>query len=125
MTNTAPRRLPAVATLDGFTATVSAAEGVTLSECEPMSALLIRTCNTQYRLVLTTPGGSILVQGGAFFPELTAGRLEGSSCGGSLLRIGFIGIGLRMEIFANGQRIVTSPVRTITPEAVHTSTRTH
>jgi hypothetical protein len=33
--------------------------------------------------------------------------------GGNLLKIGWIGVGLRMEIVAEGRRIVTTAVRSI------------
>jgi hypothetical protein len=49
-------------------------------------------------------------------------RLDGSSFGGALLKVAWLGVGLRMEICCNGQRIVTSPVRSfeIQPEAATT-----
>ena len=59
---------------------------------------------------------SAIVQGGRFFPDATPGRIDGSGFGGSFLKVGWIGIGLRMEIFADGQRIITSPVRDISVE---------
>jgi hypothetical protein len=59
---------------------------------------------------------SAIVQGGRFFPDATPGRIDGSGFGGSFLKVGWIGIGLRMEIFADGQRIITSPVRDISLE---------
>jgi len=52
------------------------------------------------------------------------GRMDGSGFGGSLLKVGWIGIGLRMEILAGDQRIVTSPVRDISIEP-RTSTTAH
>ena len=56
------------------------------------------------------------MQGGQFFPDPTPGRIDGSGFGGSFLKVVWIGIGLRMEIFADGQRIITSPVRDISVE---------
>ena len=37
-----------------------------------------------------------------------------ASVGGNLLKVGWIGVGLRMEIVAEGRRIVTTAVRSIT-----------
>jgi hypothetical protein len=49
--------------------------------------------------------------------------LEGASLGGSFLKVGWIGVGLRMEIRDESRRIVTSPVRHIDtgsrPAVVH------
>ena len=46
-------------------------------------------------------------------PGLTPAHFSGASVGGSFLKVGWIGIGLRMEILVDGRRIVTSPVRDI------------
>ena len=110
------------ATLDGFLD--SAAEAVNIHELQPMTTLVVRTRNTQYRIVVA-PDSAIHVQGGRFFPGLTTARLDGSSAGGSLLKLGCITVGLRMEISVGGQRIVTSPVRTISRERVTESSLTH
>lgn len=100
------------ATLDGFVDSAHTADGVCVRDLEPLTTLLVRTCNSRYRITVSGHA-AIFVQGGHFFPEPTTARLEGSSAGGSLLKLAWIGIGLRMEISAGGRRIVTSPVRTI------------
>jgi hypothetical protein len=108
-------RIARAATLDGFTTEASAANGVCLRELEPMTTLVVRTQNTTYRIVVADEGG-VMVEGGRFFPELTTAYLEGASFGGSLLKVGWIAVGLRMELRTQGQRIVTSPVREIATE---------
>ena len=107
--------VPRAATLDGFAAMVAASDGVHLHELDPLTTLLVTTCNSLYRIIVSRRS-AILVQGGHFFPEMTEGHLQGSSLGGSFLKVAWIGIGLRMEICAGGQRIVTSPVRAIARE---------
>ena len=99
-------------TLEGFAATASG-PGVAVASLQPLTALLVDTQNTRYHIIVSG-GGDILIQGGAFFPEPTPARLDGASLGTSLLKIGWIGLGLRMEIRAGGQRIITSAVRSIT-----------
>jgi hypothetical protein len=118
-----PAALPREATLDGFVASTSGA-GISLRELEPLTTLLVGTCNTQYRIIVSRQS-AILVQGGRFFPEVTTATLDGSSAGGSFLKVAWIGVGLRMEISAGGQRIVTSPVRSITREREPRSSRPH
>jgi hypothetical protein len=106
--------VPRACTLEGFTDTVSRSRGVALGELDPITTLLIRTDNSLYRVTVTRPEArEVLVQGGQFFPETTHACLSGSSVGGSLLRLAWVGIGLRMEFHAGGGRIVTSPVRAI------------
>lgn len=119
----APVVLPREATLDGFVQSASGA-GVSLREIEPLTTLVVGTCNTQYRIIVSRQS-AILVQGGRFFPEVTSAHLDGSSAGGSFLKMAWIGVGMRMEISAGGQRIVTSPVRTITTERAHRTSRPH
>ena len=101
-------------TLDGFVSAVKRAEGVGLGELEALTTVLVKTLNTLYRIVvLEPPRSTILIQGGEFFPELTEARLAGASMGGSMLKLSWFGCGLRMEVCADGQRIVTSPVQSI------------
>jgi len=107
--------------MDGFVAVSSATEGISVRDLEPLTTLHVRTCNSHYRIVIARET-SVYVEGGRFFPEATDARLEGSSFGGSLLKMGWIGVGLCMEIVARGQRIVTSSVRSITREP---DARTH
>jgi hypothetical protein len=100
------------ATLAGFTTAVASTSGVHLRDLAPMTTLLVRTRNSEYRIIVSS-GDAVLVEGGHFFPCLTEARFSGASVGGSFLKVGWIGIGLRMEILADGRRIVTSPVRDI------------
>jgi len=104
--------LPRAATLDGFSTDASTAEGLHLHELEPLTTVVVRTCNSVYRIIVSERS-SVRVQGGRYFPDMTSAHLNGSSAGGSLLKVAWIGIGLCMEISAGGQRIVTSPVRAI------------
>lgn len=110
MSNTT--HVPRTSTLAGFTAVVAAAQGVHLRELAPLTTLQVRTRNTEYRIIVSD-GDAVLVEGGQFFPSLTSARFGGASAGGSFLRVGWIGVGLRMELLVDGQRIVTSPVREI------------
>jgi hypothetical protein len=104
--------LPRAATLDGFSADTAEAQGLHLHELEPLTTIVVRTCNSVYRIIVSGRS-AVRVQGGRYFPDMTAAHLNGSSAGGSLLKVAWIGIGLCMEISAGGQRIVTSPVRAI------------
>lgn len=104
--------LARTATLDRFVHTANAADGVRVDDLSPMTTLIVDTRNSRYRITVSTDG-EIVVQGGRFFPDHTAARLEGSTNGGSVLKAGWICIGLHMELFAGGRRIVTSPVLAI------------
>lgn len=101
-----------VATLDGFADATEAVDGVYLRDLQPMTWLLVHTCNSEYRIVVSS-GGAVLVEGGRFFERPTTAVVDGASLGGSFLKIGWIGVGLRMEIRDESRRIVTSPVQRI------------
>ena len=110
-----PTRFPRAATLDGFVDGVGDARGIYLREVEPLTTIVVQTHNSRYRLVMTG-GTSAIVQGGKFFTNPTPARIDGSGFGGSVLKTAWIGVGLKMEIFANDQRIITSPVLDVTLE---------
>lgn len=99
------------ATLDGF-AQAASGPGVSLRQLEPLTELRVHTRNSCYRIVVSGDA-DIVIQGGTFFPDPTRAHVEGASLGGNLLKVGWIGVGLRMEIVADGRRIVTTTVRSI------------
>ena len=68
------------------------APGLALRQLEPLTELLVQTRNTRYRIVVSRDA-DIVIQGGAFFPDPTRAHVEGSSLGGNLLKVGWIGIG--------------------------------
>jgi hypothetical protein len=108
------RLVPRASTLAGFVEEIARVGGLSIAELDPITPLVIRTENSLYRITVLEPRGRrILVQGGAYFPNSTPAELEGSSLGGSLLKQGWIGPGMRMEISSEGKRIVTSRVRSM------------
>src|SRR5688572_6487959 len=112
------------ATLDGFAAEAAAGAGVLLRELEPLTSLIVHTRNSRYQVVVSS-GAEIMSQGGAYFREPTPARLDGASLGSSFLKLGWIGLGLRMEISAGGQRIVTTAVRSIARDDTAETARPH
>ena len=103
--------------LRGRRLAVSRADGVSLQSLDALTTLLVRSRNSAYRITVLTPHrGRVLVQGGAFFPERTRACLNGSSGGGSCLKLGWIGVGLHLEFHAGDQWIITSRVRAIAGE---------
>jgi hypothetical protein len=74
-------------------------DGVQIDQMEELTTLAVQTSNSLYEItVLNGHTGEVLVRGGEFFPERTPVRLEGSTCGGSILKRRGIYVGLRMEI---------------------------
>jgi hypothetical protein len=98
----------------GFLRVVSGGKGLYLCHLPPRTTLLVRTLNSLYRIVITH-APEVCIQGGAFFPEPTSAWVVGSSSvPGGPLKVGWIGIGLRIELRSGDQYVVTSAVHAIT-----------
>jgi hypothetical protein len=107
-----------------FTPPSGQVTGVDLRSLPPGTELVVDTCNSRYRFVLLDPTRrDALVQGGRFFAEETRARLEGSTVGGSLLKIGWIDTDLFLEISVGRKRFVTSRVRSIRVEPMSARSR--
>ena len=89
--------------------------GIDVRSLPPGTELEVDTLNSRYRFVILDECGSnALVQGGRYFHEEAKVRINGSVLGGTLLKSGWIGLGMCVEISAGGQRVSTSRVRSIT-----------
>ena len=74
-------------------------KGIQIDQMAELETLTVRTQNSVYEItVLCGRTGEVLVRGGKFFPEWTPALLAGSTFGGSLLKMGGIYVGMRMEI---------------------------
>ena len=111
--------IPRHCSLDGFAQISGSLDGVSLRALRPQDTIHASTRNSEYRIVLVDPEqGRVTVQGGRFFAEPVSAVISGSTLGGCMLKLGWLGLGLRIEICAHGQRIVTSPVQSFFIERV-------
>jgi hypothetical protein len=91
--------------------------GFRIETLDAGTLLTIRTRQSEYRLtVLDAERREVLVRGGLWVPEATQAHLEGSTAGGSALKIGWLGIGLRMELSIGHGTITTSRIQSISIE---------
>jgi hypothetical protein len=89
--------------------------GIDVRTLPPGTELQVDTRNSRYHFVILEGSGSnALVQGGPYFHEEARVRVNGSLLEGSLLKRGWIGLGMRVEIWDGSQRVATSRVRSIT-----------
>ena len=89
-------------------------DGIHIDGVEELHALRVITRNNAYELTVLHGGeGNVLVRGGRFFPDWTRAQFLGCSMGGALLKWHAIHPGMRMEFYALGRRIITSPVYSI------------
>ena len=95
--------------------------GIDLRSLPAGTAVVVDTRHSRYRFVMLD-GSTLnaLVEGGQYFPQETIARVEGSTLGGSPLKVGWIGLGLFVELSFGGKRIITSRVRSISvPKGNH------
>jgi hypothetical protein len=95
-----------------------AIEGVAVNLLEPGTTLVVTTRNSEYRLVVLLDPSVVLVKGGKSFPDATVAALAGATAGGSTVKVGWIQVGLHMEIRDGERRVTSSPVRSILIERV-------
>ncbi len=111
--------IPRNSTLDGVTEMSPALEGIILKTLEACDMIQARTRNSVYEIFMLEPkSGRALVRGGKYFAEPIEATVSGSTFGGCMLKIGWLGVGLRMEIYVNGQRTVTTPLQSLRVERV-------
>lgn len=92
-----------------------AVTGVDVRTLPAGTEVAMDTTNSHYRFVMLDDRGSrARLRGGRYFAHEAEGRIEGSTLGGSLLWLGWIGVGLSMELSVQGKRLDTSRVRSIT-----------
>jgi RNA polymerase-binding transcription factor DksA len=90
--------------------------GVALGTLAPFDTICARTHNSDYRILFLDSGtGRSLVEGGQFQEPVEA-VLNGSTSDSSTFRAGWIGVGLRIEFWADGMIIRTSPVQSVRVE---------
>ena len=109
------RALPRGCCAGSFANDASRCQGLDIRDLEPRVALVVGTSHSRYNVTPVRTGDSrVIISGGRLFPEPTEARLAGSTFGGSLLKQGWIGIGMCLEIHSAATgAVVTSRVRSI------------
>jgi hypothetical protein len=106
--------IPRFRTIDGATSISPKLEGVTLLRLEACDTIFARTNNHDYEIFLLDPdSGRALVKGGKYLVEPTEATVVGSTFGGCMLKVGWLVVGMRMEIHAEGQYLTTSPLESL------------
>lgn len=104
--------VPPIGALDEFALEPGCSSGVALDELEPGTQVVVGTRHSCYRLTVNDGlRGRVTVVGGTVFPEPAEVRVDGATAGGSVIKAGWIGVGLRMEMSAGLKRITTSTVK--------------
>jgi hypothetical protein len=101
--------------LDAFVYESGCSGGIDFHSLDVGAVVNVHTRYSHYRLVVLDPESKrALVTGGRLFQESTEVRVEGATSGGTAIRPGFIGLGLRLEMSSNSNRVTTSVVQSLT-----------
>lgn len=92
-------------------------DGIDVSKQKPGTKIIARTKNSNYEFVVVQ-GREVFVRGGRHFPAPIPATFNGSTFGGSIMKIGWIGFMMCMEIaYADGKlkkAVTTTGVRSAT-----------
>lgn len=85
-----------------------------LESLNPFDTILVRTFNSDYRILLLDPKtGRALVEGGHYLLEPNDAWLKGSAVLGDALKPGMICVGCRLEMWVHERVFLTSPVKSM------------
>lgn len=86
--------------------------GIDIYQLKAGTKLIVKTKNSIYKFTVTKEKGVLWAQGGKLLPHVQKVRLAGSTFGGSILKIGWIGYLMNMELWIDKKNyITTTPVR--------------
>ena len=97
--------------------------GVDTRRLPPGTKFFVRTRNSLYIIENLDYGGRVMVQGGKYFHDATPANFSGSTFGGTMIKIGWIGYMMRMEFhWQEGhitKKVNTSGVRDVLIKAAN------
>ena len=87
---------------------------VLLNSLSAFDTVLLRTHNSDYRIMLLDPkSGRALVEGGSYLVEPTEALVRGSAVVGDVFKSGAICVGCRVEMWVDERAFLTSPVKLV------------
>src|SRR5262245_47040707 len=107
--------------LDDFAHDPGCMRGVYIGDVEPGTMIVVRTRRSCYRFMMDENHRATVI-GGAVFPEPAEVRIVGSTLGGSIIKSGWIGVGMRLELVSGLTQITTSRVKFVSVEKVPSAT---
>ena len=92
----------------------STVQDVALESLNPFDTILLRTYNSDYRILLLDPKtGRALVEGGEYLVEPKEALLRSSALPGSEFKGGSICVGSRLEIWVDKRVLLTSTIKSV------------
>jgi hypothetical protein len=84
-------------------------QGVIVSKLRPGTRVIVTTRNSVYEITVIE-GSRCWIKGGKHFPEFVEGYFQGSTWGGSCLKLHWIGFDMQMEFIRGNRCVRTTPV---------------
>lgn len=82
--------------------------GIDVHKLKSGTKIKARTINNLYEFEITDQPGYLLAQGGKYIKTKKKIYLSGSTYGGSMIKIGWIGLDMNMEIYLGHKRKLTT-----------------
>ena len=112
----------ALGTFDGFSEMSGSRRGVRIDALDVGTLLTVWTKHSCYHFTMVDPITRMArVTGGSLFPDPADARIDGATMGGSMIKSGWVGAGLRMEFTVGARRITTSRVKFLSIEGAPVS----
>lgn len=89
-------------------------DGLFVSDLPFRSDITFKTKNTTYTLSKESDGTLLISGNDKFCPTLTKCHINGSTWGGSMIKIGWIGVGMRVEFVPLEGNFKNQPILTTT-----------
>ncbi|HZI47459.1 MAG TPA: TraR/DksA C4-type zinc finger protein [Pyrinomonadaceae bacterium] len=87
---------------------------VVIGTLNPFDTILLRTHNSEYRILLLDPKtGRALVEGGDYLVEPSEALVKGSAAPGHAFKAGAISTGCRLEMWVDEQALLTSLIESV------------
>jgi hypothetical protein len=104
----ASRSVPRHYSLDNFIEMQAVAEGVAVATLAPFDTIHVYTAGGNFRLYLIDPEERrVMLEDDDVFVKPREVTVSGSTMGGSMLKAGWIGVGLFLELHAGALRLTT------------------
>ena len=73
--------------------------GIHVHKLKPGTLILVATKNSLYKIVKSDVTDEVVIQGGKYVSHPKLARFTGSTFGGSMIKLCWIGFGMQMEIY--------------------------
>jgi hypothetical protein len=104
-------------TMDDIAVEAGWRDGMSVRSLDAGTVVVIHTRRSRYRVVTLDTPQKVRLEGGSLCAPVEA-SVVGATAGGSMVKLGWIGIGLRLELQIGGERVTTSTVESVAIESL-------